>query len=305
MPDQNDAAPRGGGRTGVGGGATGGGSGGISATGGATGGGGGERTDRPPAPAAANTKPAFEFEGNDQSENFNLKPREDLTSPIPGDQRKVTQDVYEARNVLKLLKEDEAFGTQATYDEFIKRVTQAGRAGCVAPYVDPGGAGSALEQIRVDIVRRVGTPLAYLYLRSLAGWALVGIGLALAVVIIGSKALPPIVGYGWVVIGAMLGAWFSVAASRWQIAFETIPGYLDRVYEPFVRMLFVGILGGAFALFLDLSILSIKIGNFDFADFNKSAGAAILVGFVAGIGERALSVQLLDRAQKILSLGKN
>jgi hypothetical protein len=187
----------------------------------------------------------------------------------------------------------------------MKRVIQAGRAGCVAPYVDTTGASGALEQIRADIVRRVGTPLAYRYLRSLAGWALVGVVLGLMVVIIGYKALPPIVGYGWVVIGAMLGAWFSVAASRWQIAFETIPGYLDVYYEPFVRMLFVGILAGAFALFLDLSVLSIMIGNLDFADFNKSVGVAILVGFIAGIGERTLSVQLLERAQTILSPSKS
>jgi hypothetical protein len=275
--------------------------------GGHAGGAGAVRTDPTPAPAlaASNTDPAFEFENNDETENFNLRPRADLHSPIPEDKRKVTQGVYEARNVLKLLKEARGFGTQGTYDEFMKRVIQAGRAGCVAPYVDTSGASGALEQIRADIVRRVGTPLAYRYLRSLAGWALAGVGLGLIVVIIGYNALPPIVGYGWVVIGAMVGAWFSVAASRWQIAFETIPDYLDWYYEPFVRMLFVGILAGAFALFLDLSVLSMKIGNLDLADFNKSVGVAILVGFIAGIGERALSVQLLERAQTILSPGKS
>jgi hypothetical protein len=162
-----------------------------------------------------------------------------------------------------------------------------------------------LKQIRADIVRRVGTPLAYQYLRILAGWALVGVVLGGIVVIIGGKALPPIVGYAWVVMGAMVGAWFSVAASRRQIAFETIPGYLGVAWEPFVQMLFVGILAGAFALFLDFSVLSIKIGNLDLADFNKSVGVAILVGFIAGIGERTLSVQLLERAQTILSPSKS
>jgi hypothetical protein len=105
-----------------------------------------------------------------------------------------------------------------------------------------------------------------------------------------------------VVIGAMVGAWFSVAASRWQIAFETIPDYLDIYYEPFVRMLFVAIGAGAFALFLNLSVLTIKIGNIDFADFTTpNVGVAILVGFISGIGERALSVQLIERAQKFLN----
>jgi len=258
-----------------------------------------------PAPAAAaDTKPAFEFENNDQTENFNLRLRADLQSPIPDAQRKISHDVYEARNVLKLLKEQKAFGTPEIYDEFLQRVRQAGEAGCVAPYVDTSLASGALEQIRADFVRRVGTPLVYRYLLFLAGWALGGAVLGLIIVTIGYyRALPAIEGYGWVVVGAMVGAWFSVAASRWQIAFETIPDYLDIYYEPFVRMLFVAIGAGAFALFLNLPVLTIKIGNTDFAGFTdpNSVGVAILLGLISGIGERALSVQLIERAQKILN----
>jgi hypothetical protein len=177
----------------------------------------------PAAAAAPGNAPAFEFENNNESENFNLRPRPDLHSPVPEDQRKISHDVYEARNVLKLLKEEKAFGTPGLYDEFMQRVIQSGKVGCVAPYVDTNLASGALEQIRADIVRRVGTPLAYRYLRSLAGWAGGGAGLGLITGIIGDWVLPAIEGYGWVVAGAMAGAWFSVAASRRQIAFETIP----------------------------------------------------------------------------------
>lgn len=263
--------------------------------------------DPNPAPAPAHpgavsaTEPAFEFENNDQTENFNLRPRPDLQRPVPEDQRKVSHDVYEARNVLKLLNEDKAFGKTGAYQEFMGRVVQAGRAGCVAPYVDTALASGALEQIRADIVRRVGTPLAYRYLGLLAGWAFGGAVLGGIIIVGGRKLLPEIEPYGWVVIGAIVGAWFSVAASRWQIAFDTIPDYLDIYYEPFIRMLFVILLALAFALFLDIGILSIKIGNTDLATFKTSVGVAILLGFIAGIGERALSVQLIERAQKVLN----
>lgn len=251
--------------------------------------------------AAGGSEPGFEFENNDETENFNLRPRTSLHSPIPADQRKISLDVYEARNVLKLLKDNHAFTTTGSYHEFMKRVIQAGHAGCVAPCVDTSLASAALDQIRADIVRRVGTPLAYRYLRVLAAWASGGAALGLITVIIGwYEALPAIEGYGWVAIGGMIGAWFSVAASRRQIAFETIPDYLDFLYEPFIRMLFVGIVAGIFALFLDLSVLTITIGDIDFSSFNKSVREAIFVGFVSGIGERALSVQLVERAQKIL-----
>jgi hypothetical protein len=262
------------------------------------GGGGGNRRGR----GATITEPAFEFENNDVTENFNLRPRPDLRIPVPEAQRKIGHDVYEARNILKLLKQDKALGAHGAYDEFMQRVVQAGRAGCVAPHVDTGLASEALAQIRADIVRRVGTPLAFRYLCALAGWAIVGIAFGALVWWIGGDRGIPVLGpYGQVVMGAMVGAWFSVAASRWQIAFDTIPTYLDTQYEPFVRMLFVGILATALALFLQFGALTIKFGNTDLASFLTSPGVALLLGFVAGLGERTLSVQLIERAQKILN----
>lgn len=258
-------------------------------------------------PAAAPVHaPAFEFEGNDMSENFNLRPRKGFTGPIPEDQRKISQDVYEARNVLKLLKDDKAIDDML-FKEFIARVTQAGYAGCVADNVDPTLADEALQQIRADIVRRAGTPLVYRYLGALAFWALLGGLLGLVIVYIGIHCPglngygPVLRGYGYVLIGAMIGAWFSVAASRWQIAFDAIPDYPDIHLEPVIRMLFVAVIAAAFALFLHLGIVTVKIGNVDLADFAKSISIALLLGFVAGITQRALSVQLIDRTQKVLN----
>jgi hypothetical protein len=68
-------------------------------------------------------------------------------------------------------------------------------------------------------------------------------------------------------------------------------------------MLFVALVAMVFALLLRLSLITIKIGAIDFADFTHSISIALLVGFVAGIGQRALSVQLTERAQKILNPG--
>ena len=99
----------------------------------------------------------------------------------------------------------------------------------------------------------------------------------------------------------MAGAWFSVAASRWQIAFDTIPDYPDICREPVIRMLFVALVAGVFALFLHLAIITIKIGDVDLKTFTDSVSVALLVGFIAGISQRALSVQLIDRAQKVLN----
>ena len=66
-------------------------------------------------------------------------------------------------------------------------------------------------------------------------------------------------------------------------------------------MLFVALVAGVFALFLHLAIITIKIGDVDLKTFTDSVSVALLVGFIAGISQRALSVQLIDRAQKVLN----
>jgi hypothetical protein len=248
--------------------------------------------------------PAFEYENGIMTENFNLRPRTGFKGTIPDDQLKITQDVYEARNVLKLLIDDKAI-KKPLFEEFIQRVTQAGFVGCVADNAYPVVASDALEQIRADIVRRAGTPLVYRYLGWLAFWAVLGGGIGFVMASNGTSPLSDysavLKGYGFVLIGAMIGAWFSVAAQRWQIAFDTIPDYPDIRLEPVIRMLFVALVAAVFALFLHLGIITIKIGNVDLANFTNSISVALLVGFIAGISQRALSVQLIDRAQKVLN----
>lgn len=248
---------------------------------------------------------AFEFEKGDESENFNLRPRDNRTGPIPDEQRRISHDVYQARNILKLLKEQGAFPKEkekgsGSYHEFIKRVVQAARVGCIAPRTEPKLAEAALEQIRADIVRRKGRPLVYRYLACFAGWAMAGVGVAIMIVIAARFLSLDLIGYGWVLMGAMGGAWLSTAARRWEIAFEDIRDFVDVVYEPMVRVLFVGMLALIFALFLNLALISVKVGGVDFADFIKDIRVALALGLIAGIGEKALSVQLLDRAKKVL-----
>jgi len=145
------------------------------------------------AAAAGVRAPAFEYANDDMSEKFNLRPRANFKGAIPEDQRKITQAVYEARNVLTLLKDDKAI-SDAHFKEFIERTTQAGFAGCVAENVDPRLAGEALEQIRADIIRRAATPLVYRYLRALALWAGIGGVVGLVIAVVGVNYRPILLG---------------------------------------------------------------------------------------------------------------
>ena len=170
--------------------------------------------------------------------------------------------------------------------------------------VDTALALKALEQIRIDIVRRKGRHITYNYLLTLGLCGIGGIIFGLLVVGL-SIQFTSLKGYGWIIMGSMVGAWLSVAAGRREVSFEGIPDFLNYGYEPIIRMVFVGLLSATFALFLQLGILSLKIADKDLASFPDpdKIGLALVIGVVAGIGERALSVQLVARAQNVLSPG--
>jgi hypothetical protein len=73
------------------------------------------------------------------------------------------------------------------------------------------------------------------------------------------------------------------------------------------RMLFVGLLTSVFALFLQLKLIPLKIGDFDLWTFANDGNRtwALLIGVIAGIGEKGLSVQVVERARKVLAPGSS
>jgi hypothetical protein len=251
---------------------------------------------------------AFVIEEGGPKDAFNLRPAPCVTQ-IPEDQRKLSHEIYEVRHTLKLLKEKGAFKQgdppDPVYQEFITRIRQAAQVGCTDPQVHTALAVEALKQIRADIVRRKGRLIIYRYLLVLAGWALAGIVIGaafsgVAFILAALDSEPALSGYGWVIIGSMAGAWISVAAGRREISFDDIQHYVDFRWEPLIRMLFVGLLASTFALLLELKVFAFSIGEVDFAEFDEHVGRALVLGLFAGIGERALSLKLIERARETL-----
>jgi hypothetical protein len=245
-------------------------------------------------------------------EEFDLRPTQHHRHPIPADQVKLSQEIYETKNILKLLQENNFFGKppkqSIAYREFINRVKEAAKIGCIGDEVETSLGADAITQIRADILRRVGRWMAFRYLGFLAAWALGGAVIGLAVGMLGQSASNPLLQnlghYGWIIVGAMVGAWFGVAVRRWGIVFEEVPDYLNVNSEPFIRMLFVAIVGSMLALFLELKVLTISLGSIDLAAFASQEGQnihiALLLGFIAGMSERAVSKQLMDQVGKVL-----
>jgi hypothetical protein len=255
------------------------------------------------------TPGAYKFKEHPAAgEEFNLGLKEGHAHPVPIDQAQLSKDIYETKNILKLLH-DKGRLAPKPYAEFINRVMEVAEGGCIGPDVETALAADALSQIRADVLRRVGRPLAFRYLGFLALWGLGGALIGLAMVAAAgywtSVSLIQWMGhYGLVLASAMAGAWFGVAVRRWQIAFEQLPGFLDVIYEPMIRMGFVAVVASVFALFLDLDVLKIELGGVNLAMFAGSQPGnvkiALLLGFIAGMSERAVSKQLTDQVGKVL-----
>jgi hypothetical protein len=211
--------------------------------------------------------------------------------------------VYAALNTLKLLRDRAIFKKNAEYNEFIERIKQAARAGCTEQNVDTTLALAALADIRADVVRRRGLPVAFWYLLVLALWGAGGILVGGAVMLLGHR-WKELSGFGFLIMGSMIGAWLSVAASRWEIAFEGLQDFLDTRYEPAVRLLFVAVLACVVGLFLQLEVFNFQIGSADLTKFADHPSWAFALGVVAGIGERALSMQVLARSKEVLTASK-
>jgi hypothetical protein len=129
------------------------------------------------------------------------------------------------------------------------------------------------------------------------GWLLLGVAVGVAAGLIIQVYFP---GYGAVVAASMVGAWISVAASRREIALADLPQFIDSKGEPPIRLFFVGLVACAVALFVKTGLLSIVIGDLNLAEFPTKPEVAAVLGLVAGISERTISLQLIQKAQQAI-----
>lgn len=229
----------------------------------------------------------------------------DTPQPIPDDQREIELSIYETIGIMKLLREQRVFGPMdKSYREFMERLSGVARVGLAAKHVKTRLAAKALEQIRAEIGLRKGAAIKLSYLFRLACWGVGGIaagGLVVLAASVWPEVFSPVYSYGWLIMGAMVGAWMSIAATRQTVEFDELPNLLGSHFEQFARMLFVALLASAVGLMLELDILTLEVAGINLNEFARDPRVALFLGLVAGIGEKALSARLIDRANEIVA----
>lgn len=247
---------------------------------------------------------AFDIDCDEETGKIRLVVK-DMPGPIPEEQREIANGVYHALGVLKQLRDqtllDPWEDDDSAYAEFRDRLCQVARAGLTLEHVETRQAMEALQQIREEVSTRLGRTIKFRYLRNLAAWAAGGIIVGLIIAGLAQQGFAGLAGYGWVIVGSMIGAWVSVAATRRTIVFEEMPNFLDSKIEPFVRLLFVGFLAATFTLFIDLEVIQLTMAGVNFLTFDTDIRVALLLGVIAGISEKAVSLRVIDRAQKVIS----
>src|SRR5271169_5065289 len=90
------------------------------------------KTGPPPLPTAdGRVVGAFQIDDR-PDEEFDLHPAPNHPHPLPTDQVKLSREIYETKNVLKLLQENKRFGAQRrAYHELLSRVKEVANAGLI------------------------------------------------------------------------------------------------------------------------------------------------------------------------------
>ncbi|HEV2268668.1 MAG TPA: hypothetical protein VGR92_04345 [Steroidobacteraceae bacterium] len=93
-------------------------------------------------------------------------------------------------------------------------------------------------------------------------------------------------------VGAIVGAWVSYGLRTETLTFEDLMTPEEDRLEPGVRLIFVGVLALVTGLALYVKLLEISFGTISSRDFVSRTGLALLIGFLMGSSERALSGQV-------------
>jgi hypothetical protein len=101
--------------------------------------------------------------------------------------------------------------------------------------------------------------------------------------------------------GCAAGTWVSFGVRNTVMQFADLGAPEADRLDPAMRLAFVSLLTGALALLLHLKALEIKLGGLDASQVFRSGETALMVGFLCGFSEKALSAKVAAHAGKLLA----
>lgn len=229
-----------------------------------------------------------------------FRPIDNLEGNIPEEQQELMHAVERTNMILKMIYYDD----ELTFKRYFKQLLSLARAGLVGPNAQPLISKQALINLQNEVLAREGGKVKNIYMKQLGGWSLIFACIAFVVglVFFNCSILKEYSMYFFMWAGCMGGTWLSFGVRKIHLSFEElhIPE-ADRM-NPITRLIFMGLTTMLFGLLLSSEIITVSVGEFSSANLSGNLQLSLLFGMLAGLLEKALTINLYKRAFTILNV---
>ena len=220
---------------------------------------------------------------------------------VPKDQSTLRVEVDSALTILRSIfpKGDNRF------EEYFKPLLSLAQLGLASKPAFTELAHSALIGLKEDIVSRESGGIKNQHMKKLgidALWLsgaplLVGLGLYYR-----STEYHPLYSFFFLWVGCMAGVWLSFGTRRSFMRFKDLYVPEEDALEPFVRLLFSGLLTITVGLFFSTGIVKVELGDISTLQFNDSVQIALLIGILSGFSEKVLPSKIARQASSLFDV---
>lgn len=222
---------------------------------------------------------------------------------IPEEQLDLKDEVEKVLFVLdKLFPQSDK---QDTFDIYFPQLLSIAQLGLVGPEANPTLASRTLKVFNDNLVAREGARVKNKYMRKLAARSLLFGVPSLTLAFILKYAMTEYIIYSCILFiwsGCMGGVWLSFGIRKVSISLDDLYMLEADGLEPIVRLFFAGLLGIIASLVFATKSVVVSVGELSTADIFLSSKVALLIGFLCGISEIALSEKISKIAPKIVDL---
>lgn len=238
-----------------------------------------------------------------EEEQFDIKCdlRPDIEDEVPESQSLLFSEVEYTCNILKSL-EKTSIEVKRKYFEKLLSLAQVGLV--PEKSAQPRMAMIALDRLKTEILHIEGKRIKNQYMKRLGIAAtllsaFVGGVMFLLYFFFRSNAFC-MMGYTW--FGAMVGAWISYGARKFQLKFEDMSIIEKDMLEPLIRLVYIGSCALIFELFLSCGIATITIGNITTESLKSNVEIQILIGVICGLVESKIGIDIYKKANSVLKI---
>lgn len=248
-------------------------------------------------------KGAFRVSPNQDDPRDILFSRADGDTQVPSDQIELRDAIEQTLLVLRTM-----FSAQdRRFVEYYRPLLSLAQAGLVGDAASPEISQRALLSLRAEISAREGGRIKNQYMKALL-WRAVALSVAFFSAAAIVHSFPPhatVLSNFFVLLGgSMLGVWVSFGARKTILRFEELHILEEDRLEPFIRLVFTGLLTVIIGLLFGLKAVAVTIGAVTTDRIMTEWPVALLIGMLCGFSEQALSSTVAKHASTLFSANK-